>query len=48
MQNVITIKGGDNMTEYGTVVFLLYMTLIGSGLFVWTFGGKRKTNDEVK
>ncbi|SER88706.1 hypothetical protein SAMN05518872_102503 [Psychrobacillus sp. OK032] len=24
------------MTEYGTVLFLLYMALIGSGLFVWT------------
>jgi len=24
------------MTEYGEVLFLLYMALVGSGLFVWT------------
>lgn len=25
------------MTEYGTVLFLLYMALVGGGLAVWTF-----------
>lgn len=33
------------MTEYGTVLFLLYMALVGTGLFVWVFGGKQKAND---
>lgn len=25
------------MTEYGEVLFLLYMALVGAGLVVWTF-----------
>lgn len=34
------------MTAYGTVLYLIYMTLIGAGLAVWTFrspkGGTEK------
>lgn len=25
------------MTEYGEILFLLYMALVGSGLFIWTW-----------
>lgn len=34
------------MTAYGTVLFVMYMTLIGVGLAIWTFrspkGGTEK------